>query len=363
MCSLNLNKSFRLSLSVEGTMEGKKEGCAPGVKSGEGSEEKKLGVDCLADIPMLNHEHIFVQGSPELFCSPSSLWNLMRVPLVIFTDFIDKKQPENQIYWAVRSFWRFLVQPATRSRDSIKVSWSSNPSLLRFDSMRKPKYRQRGIISPFVLRHFAIYCRWLISSSDFKLINSFTHQCTHRHNFIYLRTEGHTCINEWTNKCDACSFILTHINTIICHSLDFFTNETQRSWDGPGSPTDQNPVDFWGGLRKTALSCHCHLSHLWLKVSNHFSTTCKTHQLWPLLLLWEGSVPNAIFLSPYLEKQDFQKNWKALSKLSTCRKGGHQDLAFSKRFLNVGHLLLDLEWFQCQPFFCLFFHYPLPFSF
>lgn len=225
-----------------------------------------------------------------------------------------KKQPESQISWVVRSFWRFLVQPVTRSRDSIKVLWSSNLSLLRFDSMRKPKYRQRGIISPFALRHLVIYCRWLISSSDFKLINSFTHQCTHRHNFIYLRTEGHTCINEWTNKCDACSFILKHINTIIWHSLDFFTNETQRDWDGPGSPTDQNPVDFWGGLGKAALNCHCHPSHSWLKVSNHFSSTCKTHLLWPLLVLWEGSVPKSIFLSPYLEKQDFQKNWKALSK-------------------------------------------------
>lgn len=97
-----------------GRHHGRKEGCAPGVKSGEKSEKKKLGVDCLADIPTLSHEHIFVQGSPELFCSPSSPWNLLRVPLVIFSRFHWSQNSQRVKYlelWGVSGgFWFNMSQ-------------------------------------------------------------------------------------------------------------------------------------------------------------------------------------------------------------------------------------------------------------
>lgn len=207
----------------------------------------------------------------------------MRVPLVIITEFIDQKTARNSNCLSCEGFLQ--VSGSTQwSRDTIEVLCSSNSSLLHFDSMRRPKYRQKGILSPF--GEVFGYLLQLIdfSSSDFKLINSFTHQCTHRHKFIHLRMNRHICINKWINKCDACSPILTHINTIIWHSLVFFTNETQKTGMAQGHQQTKNLWIFrsgLGGLGKAALSCHFHSSHLWLKVSDQFSTIHKIHQLWP----------------------------------------------------------------------------------
>lgn len=158
------------------------------------------------------------------------------------------------------------------------------------------------------------------------------------------------CTKEWINKCDAHSLILTHISTIICRSFVSCTNETQRDWDGPGSPTDQNPVEFWGwhgraGEGSTELPLP--------------SLTLVAKGLWPvfphlqnspavamLLLLWEGSVLNPYFCHLIWKSKISRRTEKCwVSKHSTYRKEGHQDLAFSKRSVNVDCLLVDLEWF------------------
>lgn len=158
-------KPLDFPLPVCGEHHGRREGCAPEAKSGEGWGEKKLVVDCSADIPMLR---------PWALLSPRKPWVTLQClqpvqpqegPSCNYNRFhwLKKKQSETQTAWVVSDFWRFLLQPVTWSRDSIKVLCSSNPSLLCFGSMRRPKYRQKGIISPSALRHWVIYCSWLTS--------------------------------------------------------------------------------------------------------------------------------------------------------------------------------------------------------
>lgn len=87
-----------------------------------------------------------------------------------------------------------------------------------------------------------------------------------------------------------------------------------------------------GGWGKAALSCHCHPSYLWLKVSDQFSTIYKTHQLWPCCSSF-GKVQS---LNPYFYHLTWkskisrrtEKHW--VSEHSTYRKEAHQDLDFSE---------------------------------